>query len=108
MSAQTLFEQLRHELGLLDFPADNVTLTGRDPVYPTPFRIGEAAAAILALQGVMLNALCRQQGGSCTTNSGGLSQCGCIHACRGVSAPERSQLAVQRPGLSDDRFLPYR
>ena len=58
----SLFEHLRHELGLLDFPADNVTLTGRDPVYPTPFRIGEAAAAILALQGVMLTRFAGNRG----------------------------------------------
>ena len=57
-----LFEHLRRELGLLAVPADNVTLTGHDPVYPMPFHIGEAAAAILALQGVMLNALRLQQG----------------------------------------------
>ena len=57
MSAQTLFEQLRQELGLSAFPADNVSLTGHDPVYPMPFRMGEAAAAVLALQGVMLNQL---------------------------------------------------
>jgi len=62
MSAYILFENLRRELGLDAFPADRVTLTGADPVYPMPFRIGEAAAAVLALQGVMLDALRAQQG----------------------------------------------
>lgn len=62
MSAHILFENLCCELGLDAFPADRATLTGADPVYPMPFRIGEAAAAVLALQGVMLDALRVQQG----------------------------------------------
>lgn len=62
MSAPVLFENLRRELGLDVFPADRVTLTGADPVYPMPFHTGEAAAAVLALQGVMLDALRVQQG----------------------------------------------
>lgn len=57
MSVQDLFENLRSELGVSAFPAERVTLSGADPVYPTPFRVGEAAAAILALQGGMLEAL---------------------------------------------------
>lgn len=56
-SEYPVFNTLRQELGLAHFPADNLTLSGMTPVYPTPFAIGEAAASTLALQGVMLNAL---------------------------------------------------
>jgi len=62
MSVSALFENLCSELALSAFSAEKVILTGADPIYPMPFRIGEAAAAVLALQGVMLNALRVQQG----------------------------------------------
>lgn len=58
----SLFKQLRQELGLMHIPHSHLTITGADPVYPTPFRIGEAAAAVLALQGGMLEALRGTQG----------------------------------------------
>ncbi|MGR7997193.1 CoA transferase [Xanthobacter sp. ZOL 2024] len=38
-------------------PADEVTLTGSDPFYRTPFRIGEVTAAVLAARGVAANDL---------------------------------------------------
>lgn len=37
--------------------ADEVTITGSDPFYQTPFRIGETAAAVLAATGVAANDL---------------------------------------------------
>lgn len=37
--------------------ANEVTLTGRDPFYATPFRIGEVTAAVLAARGVAANDL---------------------------------------------------
>lgn len=40
-----------------DLPAGEVTLTGRDPFFPTPFRIGEVSAAVLAARGVAANDL---------------------------------------------------
>lgn len=58
----SLFQYLRHELGLVHIPDAQVSMTDADPVYPMPFRIGEASAAVLALQGVMLDALRVQQG----------------------------------------------
>lgn len=58
----SLFNWLRYELDLTHIPDSLVSITGADPVYPTPFRTGEAAAAILALQGVMLNTLRTGQG----------------------------------------------
>lgn len=58
----SLFNQLRHELNLTHIPETLVSITGADPVYPMPFRLGEAAAAVLALQGEMLDALRMTQG----------------------------------------------
>lgn len=58
----SLFNQLRHELNLTHIPETLVSITGADPVYPMPFRLGEAAAAVLALQGGMLDALRMTQG----------------------------------------------
>lgn len=56
-SEYPVFDKLRHDLGLTHFAVDGVTLTNATPVYPTPFAIGEAAASVLALQGVLLDAL---------------------------------------------------
>lgn len=61
MNVQHFFETLRSELGLSASPAECVTLTGADPIYPLPFRIGEGSAAVLALQGIMMDALRMQQ-----------------------------------------------
>lgn len=58
----SLFKQLCLELGLAHFSDAQVSITGTDPIYPMPFRIGEASAAVLALQGVMLDTLRVQQG----------------------------------------------
>lgn len=52
-----VFDKLCHELGLAHLASDRVTFTGTEPVYPTPFAIGEAAASALALQGLMLDVL---------------------------------------------------
>lgn len=52
-----VFDKLCHELGLVHLASDRVTFTGTEPVYPTPFVIGEAAASALALQGLMLDVL---------------------------------------------------
>jgi crotonobetainyl-CoA:carnitine CoA-transferase CaiB-like acyl-CoA transferase len=43
--------------------ADTVTITGADPVIPTPFRIGAAGAAALAATGVAASALWRLRTG---------------------------------------------
>jgi len=53
----SLFQHLRHELDLTHIPDALVSITGADPVYPMPFRLGEASAVVLALQGMMLDAL---------------------------------------------------
>ncbi|WP_407437491.1 hypothetical protein [Lelliottia sp.] len=58
----SLFNRLRHELNLTHTPDAQVSITGADPVYPMPIRPGEVAAAVLALQGVMLDALRMTQG----------------------------------------------
>lgn len=57
MSEYPVFNKLRQELGLAHFATNKVTLSGCGPIYPTPFAIGDAAASILALQGIMLDAL---------------------------------------------------
>src|SRR3954454_17646461 len=43
--------------------AGEVTITGSDPFYRTPFRIGETAAAVLAATGVAANNLWERRGG---------------------------------------------
>lgn len=53
----SLFNQLRYELDLTHIPNALVSITGADPIYPMPFRLGEATAAVLALLGVMLDPL---------------------------------------------------
>lgn len=58
----SLFKHLRNALGLTHISDAQVSITGADPVYPMPFRIGEASAAVLALQGMMLDALRMSQG----------------------------------------------
>ena len=57
-----IFDMLRQELGLSHLNTDRVNLTDGKPVYASPFRSGEAAAAILALQGLMLDVLRAQKG----------------------------------------------
>jgi crotonobetainyl-CoA:carnitine CoA-transferase CaiB-like acyl-CoA transferase len=42
---------------LLNDPAGEVTITGSDPVYPTVFRVGDTAAAVIASIGVVVNDL---------------------------------------------------
>ena len=42
---------------------DGVEFVGRDPVLPTPFRIGEATAAILAAYGVLVSDIWQQRTG---------------------------------------------
>lgn len=44
-------------------PSGEVTLTGGDPFYRTPFRIGEVTAAVLAARGVAANDLWEQRTG---------------------------------------------
>lgn len=57
MSEYPVFNKLRQELGLAHFATNKVTLSSCGPIYPTPFAIGDAAASILALQGIMLDVL---------------------------------------------------
>lgn len=52
-----VFNKLCHDLGMTHLAVERVTFTHNTPVYPTPFAIGEAAASVLALQGMMLDVL---------------------------------------------------
>lgn len=60
-SQYPVFDKLRQDLGLAHYAADSVTLANTMAVYPTPFAIGEAAASVLALQGVMIDVLRGEQ-----------------------------------------------
>lgn len=44
-------------------PGGNVNITGRDPVFPTPFLLGTAAATVLAAQGAAISSIWHQRSG---------------------------------------------
>ena len=58
-----IFKQLLNLTGIAH-PGDNmVEISGRDPVFDTPFRVGEACAAILAAQGAAIREIWLERGG---------------------------------------------
>ena len=58
-----IFKDLLALTGIPHPGDDRVEFIGRDPVYDTPFRVGEACAAILAAQGAAIRAIWLQRGG---------------------------------------------
>lgn len=44
-------------------PGGRVNITGHDPVFPTPFLLGKAAATVLAAQGVSISSIWHQRSG---------------------------------------------
>ena len=58
-----IFNQLLHLVGVTHPGDDIVEIAGSDPVYDTPFKVGEASAAILAAQGAAIREIWLQRGG---------------------------------------------
>jgi hypothetical protein len=58
-----IFNQLLNLVGVTHPGDDIVEIVGSDPVYDTPFKVGEASAAILAAQGAAIREIWLQRGG---------------------------------------------
>ena len=50
------------QLAGLDTPDSNIQIEGSDPVYYSPFRLGEGAAVAHALVGAKIDEICQMQG----------------------------------------------
>ena len=57
-----ILSDLMKLVSLENVKTDNVQITGADPVFDSPFRVSEAAAAILAAQGVVLDQIWQRRG----------------------------------------------
>lgn len=55
--SREIFESVLRTVGLPSVDPAEVEIIGRDPIYPTRFRIGEASAAVLAACGVAISDL---------------------------------------------------
>ena len=56
------------KLGEVNLPSGGkIDIEGHDPVYPTPFKLGKAAATALAAQGVAISAIWQQRSGRAQT-----------------------------------------
>ena len=63
MSSRAALEQLLTLCGVEEPPGSKVTIRGEDPVVPSPYRLGEAAAAALGAQGAAIAELWAQRSG---------------------------------------------
>src|SRR5882672_10956947 len=76
--------------GLRQPPADEVTITGADPVFSTRFKIGETCAAVLGGVGVAISDIWEMKTGRRQKVSIDVR-----HAAAGL----RSSVYMQRPGV---------
>ncbi len=53
----TVRNALQELLGIANLPGGEVSFTGSDPVFPTPYRVGTAGAAVLAAVGLAVSRL---------------------------------------------------
>jgi hypothetical protein len=93
---KTAFEEVMDIRGKATPEDDTVTITGADPVFSTPFRLGETCASVLAGVGVAVSDIWALKTGR--------PQNVAIDA-RHAAAALRSTLYMQRPG-PDGSFLP--
>ena len=93
---KTAFEEVMDIRGKATPEDDTVTITGADPVFSTPFRLGETCASVLAGVGVAVSDIWALKTGR--------PQNVAIDA-RHAAAALRSTLYMQRPG-PDRSFLP--
>ncbi|MFG1317527.1 CoA transferase [Xanthobacter autotrophicus] len=62
-TASNAFRELMAIRAAAPLPADEVSISGADPFFRTPFRIGEVSASVLAARGVAANDLWRLRTG---------------------------------------------
>lgn len=93
--------------------AGEATVQGRDPFHPTPFRVGDTTAAVLAAVGVAANDLWQQRGGRWFLPHLNLPHLNLPHLSQRVldvlqceSTPEAVRAAVGRRAASSARDSP--
>ena len=59
---QKILAELLNVVNLKTLKASDAQINGADPVFDTPFRVSEAAAAILAAQGLAINEIWKRRG----------------------------------------------
>jgi len=62
MTPNGILQSVLTEIGLSNLSADRVEITGNDPCFDSPFRVSEAAAALIAGHGLLIEEIWRRRG----------------------------------------------